>query len=213
MAESKEKKGVDKQVTKVTKPKRPGLGKNKHISVDMEYDDVIKFDKEGYNLRFSDEEGKFKKLPAAILKQLSPESQGNYNVANALRMGIDVGMLDHGYDVTPGSAKDRMEVFNRKAGKDYYWSRTDRVDKWKQEGWKVCVDNDVSTMNGDSGSIKTIGGERRPEMVLMEIDKPRLAATKARKNQRRQQIINKTKESFKEDVRRLGGKGFDAVTD
>ena len=206
MAKVKEEVAVAAEVTKVAKKEKPGLNKNKQVTVDTPFEDVLKWDQDGYNLKFSDDERNFKELNGAELKQLSVYAKDSYYVAQALLRGIDVGMIEKGYDTTPGAASDRLKIFGQKDDRVYSWQTPETLQRAAQKGYKVDTDPDVTNWLGETG-VKTVGGKRNTELVLSSARKSDIEADKARRKAKRDLAMTRNTEAYMEAIEKLGGQG------
>jgi hypothetical protein len=167
---------------------------------------MLIWDQEGYNLRFSDKDGAMKSLTSSELKGLSMDNRNLYYLAQALSLGIDVGMIQKDYNVTPGSATDKMRLFGTDPNRVYRYESAKNIGAGAAKGFTVDTDPNVTNSRGDVG-IKYIGGQRNPEMVLTSARKEDVENYKAIKKAKRDLQLDRNTEAYKETIARLGGKG------
>lgn len=183
------------------------------VLVDTKDEDVLKWNEEGRKLFFDDEEGNFRELAPEVVKSLSLSNRERYDVAKNIVSGADVignvqdsiqGFSARDYNIRPGSASANLAVYGKKPGEDYYWERAENVDKRRAESWKVDKDPDVHTRHQESCSYKTVGGQAKPELVLLSRPKSVSAEEKARKQKRRDALVGKATDSYRDAVERIG---------
>lgn len=181
-------------------------------SLDTSVEDVLKCVQEGRDIIFKDGD-EFLELPTEVYKQLLPIHKTRYQTAKSITEGVDViGIaaeskfdLKLNYNKRHMDVGDQLRVHGKKADRDYYWERADRVHSKQIDGWEVDKDRDVKTIV-DDGKIKYIGGEKAPEMVLMSIPKTVLKEKKELKRARKEFILTNQKDAFKDTIERLGSK-------
>ncbi len=206
---------VDSGVEAVA-PKRKRTAKPKVITigVDNTPEDVLQYQSDGSDLHFDDMKN-FLKLPESIVAELKPEFKTRYRLAQAISRGDDVigGAVDGqrgfslDYDVQAGSAAEKTAVANVPKGKEVYWGRMDKLNKHLGNGFKISEDKDIVTRYGASGSDrKFIGGQRNPEMVLLERPVEVGLEVKARQRELKRRLIDTNKSQIKEDFSRAGVK-------
>lgn len=196
---------------KSTRSKKKALA-NKLIGVvDTTKEDVLNYIKEGRELYFMD--GKdFLELSDDIVAQMSYATKERYGLAKRITNGEDVvGAIQDGirgwekdYNVRPGSASDNMAVFGKKPGKEYFWTTKAKLNSSKMRGWEIDHDPDVHTLHNDPGTLKTVGGERQPELILMSRPKEIRAKLRKQRLDRADKLLGQTKEKFVENAAKIG---------
>lgn len=186
-------------------------------SIDNTVADVVKWDKEGRTLFFEDNESTFIKLDSEVVRGLSTANRMRYQTAKQIAGGVDVissmttaiqGFDSADYAVRPGSASANLAVLGKDKDTDYYWERKENVNKRRSEGWIVNTDSNVRTLHDESCSYKTVGGENNPEMILVSRPKSITIKENAEKKLRRDAMVGKATNTFRESVERVGGEAI-----
>lgn len=186
-------------------------------SVDKTLDDVLKYAEEGRELYFEDG-ANFLELPDQVYTLLSVTSRERYGLAKRITLGEDIvgSMMDaergwtKDYQVRPGSFATNTEVFGKNPEKDYYLATPVKVSGHTAKGWEIDHDPNVHMFSKESGTLKTVGGEKHPECVLMS--RPKSVGVEHRKTRvnKHKRVIQKTKENF---VEKAASKGVIAKID
>ena len=180
-------------------------------SVDNTVQDVLSYAQEGRELYFEDA-GKFLEIPKQVYDLLSPTSKERYSLAKRITRGEDVvgSMLDaergwaKDYQVRPGSFGTNTEVFGKDKDRDYYLGTPLKVSGHQAKGWEIDHDPNVHMFSKESGTLKTVGGEKHPELVLMSRPKDVGVKNKKLKIAKHRRTIQKTKENFVEKAANSG---------
>ncbi len=191
---------------------KKALAKKVVGAIDTTVEDVLKYAKEGRELYFADGEKEFLELPEGVLKELSQASRERYGLAKRITRGEDVitavqdgirGWVKD-YNVRPGSARDNLAVFGKKKGFDYFWTTKEKLNGSISEGWEIDRNPDVKTIHQDSSTLKTVGGENKPELILMSRPKTLGIKAKEKRVERTQKLLGRTKEKFVENANKIG---------
>jgi hypothetical protein len=186
------------------------MDKKIEITQDNSFDEVVKYDEEGYLLAFSPDS--FLELGSDELRQLKKINRDRYAVYKEIaqdakkRNPKDEKVLeDFQVASTAGLAARRLEVKGKDENFAYRWERPDMVEDRRDEGWEV-VTKGVSTLrNQKSKGIHRIGAQGQEELVLISIPKEKLAAKKERKRLKRQRAIEGIVSESKASIEKLGG--------
>lgn len=188
------------------------------VGVDTSVEDVVKYSKEGRRLLFGEDEN-FLKLPEEIVRQLSVENRRKYDMAKNITLKQDVvGTIEDGlrgwvkdYNVIPGAASGKTIVTGKDPKMEYHWASKEKLSKHLGMGFQVTRDPNVKAGDSsDTCTYKTIGGENKPEMVLVERPKSVGIEVRARENAKADQLEQATLDNYVETAAR---KGFEATVD
>ena len=185
--------------------------------VDTTLGDVLKYAEEGRELHFADM-AKFLEVPQSIVDLMTRESRKRYGLAKRITQGDDIvgTMIDaergwtKDYQVKPGSFSANTEVFGKKEDRDYYLSTPIKLSGHIAKGWETDHDPDVHMFTKESGTLKTVGGEKHPECVLLSRPKSVGIANRKKEAEKHKRTIQKTKENF---VEKAASKGVIAKID
>lgn len=174
--------------------------------------DVVKCIEEGREVFFEDGSDNFLKLPDEVVKDLLPESKKRYRLAQNITDGNDVvEAIQDGergwakdYQVRPGSFADNTAVFGKDPNKDYVLSTPVKMSNKIAKGFVTDRDPNVHMLVKEHGTIKTVGGEKNPELILMSRPKSLGIAEKKKKADKAKALLGRTKEQFVEKANRLG---------
>ena len=186
--------------------------KTEVVGVDTDLDNVVKWSKEGRKLLF-DEDTDFLELPEEIVRTLSTDNRGRYDIAKRITLKEDVvGTIVDGlrgwvkdYNVIPGSASAQTAVQGQDPKKDYRWARKELLGKHLSNGYEITRDPNV-TAGGrkESCSYKTIGGEQKPESILVERPKEVSLQIKSARKKQRDAYEQATMDSYVETAAQAG---------
>ena len=190
---------------KALEPKVVGL-------IDNSVEDVIKYSKEGRELYFMDGDKNFLELPEEVVKGLSLTSREKYGLAKRITRGDDVvGAMQDGvrgwakdYNVRPGSAKDNLAVIGQKKGYDYYWTTKEKLNNNLAREWEIDKDPSVHTLHEETSTLKTVGGENKPELLLLRRKKEASGKYRDKRKARQERLLGRTKNAFVESAAKLG---------
>ena len=201
---------VKKEATKRTTRKK--LEPKVIGAIDSTVGDVLECIKEGREVFFEDGQKTFLVLPDEVIKDLLPESKKRYRLAQNIANGNDVvGAIEDGergwakdYQVRPGSFSDNTAVFGKNDDRDYVLSTPVKMSNKIAKGFVTDRDPNVHMLVKESGTLKTVGGEKDPELILMSRPKSVGIAEKRKKAEKAQALLGRTKEQFVEKANRLG---------
>ena len=183
----------DKDETlKSVKKKEEKSKEKREVTFDIPFEDVLKWQKEGYDLIFSWENPI--KLESEQFKLLSVKNKDRYYQAIEASKGEDlVGTsrsaqkpYKNEYSVKPGSPTEKMNVINKEEHMEYRWTLPSRVASREAMGWVVDHGQARKQINNIDGDVKVIGTRDKAELVLMKIDK-RIVEERERKNREKYQ--------------------------
>lgn len=180
--------------------------------IDTSVEDVLKYSKEGRELLFLDGEKDFLELPEEVVKELSMTSRERYGLAKRITRGEDVvtAMQDgvrgwaKDYNVRPGSASDNLAVLGKKDKYDYYWTTKEKLNNNIAREWEIDRDPDVHTIHEESSTLKTVGGENKPELILLHRKKEASKKYRDKRVEKKERLLGRTKERFVENANKLG---------
>ena len=186
-------------------------------SVDNTLADVLKYAEEGREIYFADRTN-FLEVPAQVVELMTIGSRERYGLAKRITNGEDVvgSMMDaergwaKDYQVRPGAFATNTEVFGKDSNKDYYLATPMKISGHTAKGWEIDHDSDVHMFSKESGTLKTVGGEKHPELVLMSRPKSVGIERKLERATKHRRTIQKTKENF---VEKAASKGVIAKID
>ena len=180
--------------------------------VDFNSKDVVKFDKEGRELYFDDSKEGFLKLDPKVVSKLKPSNKQRYRLAEQIFKGEDViQTVQDGirgwakdYNVRPGSFSDNLAVFGKRQDFDYVWSTPAKMNNKIAKGWEIDHDPNVRTIWDDNGTLKTVGGEAKPEQVLMRRPKKISLGERKKRKEKTEKLLGRTKEKFVKSAAEIG---------
>lgn len=193
-------------VEKRVKEKKTKKIVKKDIVFDTLFDDMLKWQKEGYDLIFSWDNPIV--LTSEQFKQLSVENKDRYYQAKESASGQDLvknsvqaqSVYKNSYSVRPGSPNEKLSVLNKEKDMEYRWELPARVTSKEAQGWVVDEGQATKQINNDAGSsVKVVGQKGKEELILMKIPK-KIVQEREQKNRDRYQ---KTKEYTLESFERL----------
>jgi len=181
-------------------------------AIDSSVEDVLKCIKEGRELFFLDGDKDFLELPDEVVKELSLTSKERYGLAKRITRGEDVvaAMQDgvrgwaKDYNVRPGSASDNLAVLGKKKGYDYYWTTKEKLNNNIAREWEIDRDPNVHTIHEESSTLKTVGGENKPELILLRRKKEASKKYSKKRIEKKERLLGRTKERFIENANKLG---------
>lgn len=196
---------------KATRAKKKALSSKFVGAIDNTVDEVLEWAEEGREIYFADHK-EFLEIPKQVYDVLTPMSRERYRLAKRLTMGEDVvsSMLDaergwaKDYNVRPGSFGDNSEVFGKDPDYDYYLSTPTKLSGRYATEWEIDHDPNVHMLTKESGTLKTVGGENKPELILLRRKKSIGIKYAKKKLERHNNLIDKTKESFVENASKVG---------
>lgn len=195
------------------KVKKKALNKEKkEVSFDTNFDDVIKWQKEGYDLTFSWERPI--KLSAEQFKQLSVKHKDRYYQAKFASEGEDLVKTSivaqkaykDDFVVRPGSPTEKTNVLDKEPGMEYRWVLPQRQSMKETQGWIVDEGKAHKQVNNDGSSIKTIGSRDKAELVLMKIPSSIIQEREKKNREKYARTKEYTLESFERTATNLGSK-------
>lgn len=180
--------------------------------LDTSIQKVLEYAQEGRDIFFKDGED-FLELPNQVVEEMNLTSRERYGLAKRITNGEDIitAMEDGArgwtkdYDVRPGSFSDNTEVFGKdNKNFDYYLSTTRKLSNRIAQDWEIDRDPNVHMMQKDSGTLKTVGGEKNPECILIRRKKEIGIERKKKSREKKRALMRQTKEAFVETADRLG---------
>lgn len=181
--------------------------------IDTEAVDVLQWAKEGRELYFGDNE-EFLKLPTEAYKALSLDSKRRYDIAEGHTLGRDIvkdsipEAFNLPFNVRPESVNRQLSVLDQDPKLDYHWGRPEKIGQHQSEGWVVDLESSAHTEFQDSSSYTTVGGQNRPEMILLTRSKEVSAEKRKERKDLRDASVRKTQGQFKEAASELGVKAI-----
>lgn len=150
----------------------------KHIvTLDTSIKDVLKWDLEGKDVYFDDEDEKFLFIPEDIVKELSLITKQRYKLAKRVYDDAKKDKEKYGDGLEYlskikvsgryASATQKLKVHQQKKGFHVCYKRPDEVQSCLADGYRIA--KDVKTFNSDVGSVHYVGSHGEPELILMEI--------------------------------------------
>lgn len=203
-----------KKTVKSTRGARKKLADKVSRAFDTTPEDVLKWVEEGRKIYFGDEDD-FLELSDDVVAKLPADAKQRYSVAKMITMGEDPiavaeqAAFDVKFDYNKRllPTKSQLTVTGKDPSKEYHWVRTENVDKRKLDGWVVDQDKNAKTVV-DEGAIKYVGGQSKPEMVLMSVGKQHLGEIKKKKREVKERILKSQKDIFRETIERSGSKAI-----
>jgi len=181
--------------------------------VDTSLADVLKWSQEGREIYFGDLKD-FLELSEETYAALNASSKQRYNLAKSITYGSDpVGAImdaqrgwSKEYNIKPGSASSNTVVLGKDPNKDYYLSREDSVDfHANNEGFVVTRDPNITVGNSkETCTYKTVGGQRKPELILMERPKELAILAQKKSKDLRDRLTKAAQENYVESNARKG---------
>lgn len=175
----------------------------KTIQFDTSFEDVIKYQSEGYELVFSWEKPIV--LTSEQFSKLKSVNKDKYYQAKFASEGQDLVQTSMDsqlgykktYSVRPGSPTEKLTVLDKEPDMEYRWEIPDRVTSKEAQGWVIDEGKARKQINNDNGSnIKRIGSGNREELVLMKIPKTVVEEKEKKNRERYQKTKDYTLESF-----------------
>lgn len=184
----------------------------REVSIDVKFDDVIKWQKEGYDLIFSWD--KPIELDSEQFKQLSVKHKDRYYQAKEAAKGTDLVDVSvkaqkaykDDYVVRPGSPTEKTTVLNKEEGFEYRWVLPQRVSMKEAQGWVIDHGKAKKQVNNTGEDVKTIGTRDKAELVLMKIEKKVVEEREKKNREKYARTKEYTLESFERTAKNLGSK-------
>lgn len=208
---------LEKKGTTVARRKQKAALQSHIAGVDTKPTDVLKWATEGREIYFGDQSD-FVEISDAIYAELTPASKQRYQLAKSITNGenpIDSVMDSQRgwkktYNTKPGSASGQLLVEGKDPKKDYFLARAEDTDfHANAEGFQVTRDPNV-TVGGvkESCTYKTVGGQKKPEMVLMERPISFVAASQKKAKDARDRLTKVAQNDFVEKTAQNGVVGL-----
>ena len=147
------------------------------ISIDNQISDVLKYDSNGKDIYFDDEEGRFLDIPEDVVKELSLITKQRYKLAKKVHEDIVKETEKYGSGIEylskikisgkHASATEKLRVHQKEKGMHVCYKRPDEVQSSLADGYRIA--KNVKTFNSDVGSVHYVGSYGEPELILMEI--------------------------------------------
>jgi hypothetical protein len=147
------------------------------VGVDFSDEMVLSYYKKGYEIYFEADIGRFKALKPETVDALDRLTRARYTDAFYLNKqnidSINQPRATQGLEVLGqlASATARLRIDNPKPGRHYAWSSPAEVRDRVYEGYKICEDPDIITLQSDVSGVHRIGALGQTEQVLMETSK------------------------------------------
>lgn len=152
------------------------------ITLDNSFEDVVKYDEEGYVLSFSSDQGKFLKLETGQVEKLSRGNRAAYATSYMLwneAKEVSTNPPTEGLSIRPqfATARTRLKIHfvSPEAEKAFrakwheVWKRPDELHMAQSEGYSVVTEEDgVVSFGGGSRNLHVLGGGNTDELVLMK---------------------------------------------
>ena len=194
-----------------------GLGETKNITItlDNSFEDVLKYDSDGYLMIFDDVPGRFMRLADKQFRELSPVNKGAYAVAklghdDAVKQRDNPTFLKYGDTSQYANPVDQLTVGGKDPGMAYSWKRPDQLRRVAMQGWKVDQDEGVDTFKRDASSVHTVGAADRgdAELILHKMPRDKYEAIKKAGRDRSEVLRSGQKEAATREIARgEGGRG------
>jgi hypothetical protein len=189
----------------------------KEISLDNTVEDVVKWNKEGYRLRFNHE--RFLELPEETVRELFHENARDYffslglwkKVEDQKKRGVRRDPKDPKIEILGGSASGRVQFKNKQPGMHYTAKRPDEIYEALDAGYVVCDSTDP-VIFGDrgAGGVKAIHGRKgEKELIALKISEDRYQAHLRAVGEESRRRIQGEGEAFKKEGRKYGIKTED----
>jgi hypothetical protein len=184
----------------------------REITLDNSFEDVVRWNKEGYRLRFSYE--KFLELSDEVEKELFRENAQDYFFAKGLwkqvedqkKRGVRPEPGSPKIEILGGSASGRVAFKNKQPGMHYSAKRPDEIYEALEAGYQPCDSSDPVRF-GDSGAggIKAIHNRKgEKELIAVKISEERFQNHLKAVGEESRQRIRSQNDSFKNEGKKLG---------
>jgi hypothetical protein len=160
------------------------MPKKVKISIDKTFEEVLTYDNEGYLIEFEATDGVFPHYTADEYRQLSYLTKGRYDACwEAFKIDEQAKRYEYlerlGFNPIGGNASSRLHIEGEKPNMAYWWERPDEMPNRIRDGWEVCSDPDVKTLQTDSTGVHIIANSEVPELILLH--RPRALSEVERK--------------------------------
>jgi len=187
------------------------------VSLDFTPEMVLSYYKEGYELFFESDVGRFRVLDDEIIEGFDKLTRSRYvNSFYLNKKAIEVLKAPPSgikYSSKLASATATLQIDNQKPDMHYSWIAPSEMRDAVTEGSRVCEDPDVITMHCNKENIHRVGAMGNTELVLMETTKEianaRLKRISDASRARKEGIV----EQGIQDLRRGGHQAFNPKTD
>lgn len=187
------------------------------VSLDFTPEMVLSYYKEGYELFFESDVGRFRVLDDEVIESFDTLTRSRYvNSFYLNKKAIEVLKAPPSgikYSSQLASATATLQIDNKKPDMHYSWIAPALMREAVTEGSRVCEDPDVITLHCNKENVHRVGVMGNTELVLMETTKE-IAQTRLKKisdasRARKEGIV----EQGIQDLRRGGHQAFNPKTD
>ena len=218
-AKAKEFKPLAPKEEKIDKVDKVEVLKEKKIFVSLDFtpEMVLSYYKEGYELFFESDVGRFRVLDDEVIEGFDTLTRSRYvNSFYLNKKAIEVLKAPPSgikYSSQLASATATLQIDNKNPNMHYSWIAPALMREAVTEGSRVCEDPDVITMHCNKENIHRVGAMGNTELVLMETTKEianaRLKRISDASRARKEGIV----EQGIQDLRRGGHQAFNPKTD
>ena len=187
------------------------------VSIDFSPEMVVSYYKEGKELYFESDVGRFRPLDDEIVDGFDKLTRTRY--VNSFYLNkkaieqLKAPASGIKYSGRLASATASLQIDNKKPGMHYAWIAPGEMRERVYEGSRVCEDPDIITLHSNDGSSHRVEALGQTELVLMET--PKEIANARMKKISDASIARKggVVEQGIQQLRRGGHKSFDPIVD
>jgi hypothetical protein len=185
------------------------------VTADITDATMLKWDKEGFQLRFAHEKGSFKVLSDEVYKDLSLASKSAYSAIKPI--AEQEARLDReafkGIEFVRGpiigaSAQDRIHGVQLRKGLKPYFSHPGTIGKRAEQGYRIARPEDIvhtDCEKDDSGRAILRMPNGQVESILMVKDQELYDSDLAKRDAERSHLGEKVSEAKSEEVKSMTG--------
>jgi hypothetical protein len=204
-------------VEEVKKNKVEEIPDRTFISLDDSIEKIVYLDKEGVDLFFEDDPGKFRELPEKVVDVLSKINRERYRTSRDINKRR-VREEEHPEEFrTPGisvisqyaTARNRLKVEGKRPGYHYAWKAPHELTQAARLGYRIAKHPGLETFSQEGEETHKVSAFGEDELVLTEVPEETYQAILKHHSDKSRRRVDTTEQSGAAEIRASGGVAFD----
>lgn len=187
------------------------------ISLDDSIEKIVSLDKEGVDLFFEDDPGRFRELPEKVLDDLYKKNRERYRASweiNKRRVREE----EHPEEFkTPGitikpqfaTARERLRVEGKKPGFHYVWKAPHELTSSARMGYRIAKHPGLKTFGNEGEETHKVSAFGEDELILAETTQENYDNILKYHSDKSQKRVRDIEASGAAEIRAAGGLSFD----
>ena len=192
-------------------------GERIFISLDDSIEKIVSLDKEGVDLFFEDDPGRFRELPEKVLDDLYKKNRERYKASweiNKRRVREEEHPEEFktpGITVNPrfATARARLQVEGKKPGFHYVWKAPHELTSAARMGYRIAKHPGLKTFGNEGDETHKVSAFGEDELILAETTQENYDAILKHHSDRSQKRVKDIEASGAAEIRAAGGLSFD----